>query len=249
MRIFSQEECPQGSPTWWELRRGIPTASSFDRIITAKKMLASEQQEGLIAELTGDVANMSPHWFTERYSKPPNKAVEDGVARESESRKWLEFEQDCTVMQVGFCLHDSGMYGCSPDGILVADTGCMRGTLELKNPMLHTQTAYVLSGALPSEYRAQVAGHLIVTGLASCTFLSYCPPLPPLLIEVRADEFALRLKEELEKFAARYLAALEKLGLLERFRDIRRSVLEHHPEEGADHAGTMPMLPRGEVAR
>ncbi len=230
MRVFGTDQITQGSPEWWEARRGIPTGSGFDRILTPKTLKPSAQQEDYIAELAADVANMNPHWFTDRMTKPPNRAVENGVAREGESRAWLAMERECFPQPVGFCLHDSGLFGCSPDALIVGDAGTLDGALELKNPMLHTHAKYLLAGGLPTEYRCQVHGHLIVTGLARCTFLSYCPGLEPLLIDVMRDDFTDRLEDELDTFCGRYLAALDRLGLRERFEFIRKNVLAHFPE-------------------
>ncbi len=238
MRIFPAEQVNQCSDWWWHLRRAIITSSRFDEIIQPVKMRASASQEGLLADLIQELLQEDAAYLTEKTNKPPNLAIANGIAREAESRRWLEFERDVSILQVGFCLHENGLWGCSPDGLLVSDSGIMTGTLELKNPTLATQVKYVTAGNLPSEYRAQVAGHLIVTGLSECLFCSYCPPLPPVVISVRADEFALRLKEELELFTAKYLAALDRLGLRTQFNQMRNATLAHFPEEGVnDHAG------------
>ena len=86
--------------------------------------------------------------------------------------------------------------------------------LELKCPQLKTQAGYVLAGEeLPSEYRPQVHGHLIVTGRPFVDFLSYSPPLPPLLIRVERSEYTDKLAAELERFHEKYEAARKKLGV------------------------------------
>jgi hypothetical protein len=233
MRIFPASLVNQGSDLWWELRRGIPTSSSFDRILTPKTEKPSASQEKYIAELAGDVANLNPNWFTERMNRPPNPAVEEGIRREAESRRWLEFDRDCTVQQVGFCLHDNGLWGCSPDGLLITDTGALDATLELKNPQLETQAQYILdgNGQVPSEYRCQCHGHLIVTGLSTCVFLSFCPGLDPVMQEVHADKFTDKLREALDGFTKKYLDALTRLKLLARWEQQRKSILDHLPEE------------------
>lgn len=235
MRVFTHtkegEYVNQGSPWWWSLRRGVPTSSGFDRIITPKKMKPSEQAMSYALELAADVSNQQPNWFTERMGKPPNKAVSDGIAREAESRRWFEMERDCSVVQVAFVLHDSGLYGASPDGLIVADSGALAGTLELKNPMRETQAGYLLEpDTLPSAYRPQCHGHLLVTGLPRCSFLSYCPDLPGMIVEVGADEFTVALKEALEHFTVTYLSVLDKLRLRNRFNALRSSILAHFPE-------------------
>src|SRR5262245_2947730 len=42
-------ECKQYTPEWWEARRGIPTASNFDKILTPKTEKASAQQADYLA--------------------------------------------------------------------------------------------------------------------------------------------------------------------------------------------------------
>ncbi len=233
MRLFPTDLVNQGSDLWWDLRRSIVTGSDFDRVLSPIKYKTGAQAK-LLADLCGDVAHpadFAPGWVTERLNKPPNLAVENGVAREAESRAWVAMEKECHVAEIGFCLHDSGLFGCSPDGILIADSGCMDAALELKNPMAATHAGYLLRGELPPCYRCQVHGHLIVTGLARCTFCSYCPGMAPLLIDVVRDDFTDRLEKELHAFCGRYLAALDKLGLRKRWEFLRQNTLAHFPPE------------------
>ncbi len=244
-RIFTADQVNQGSAEWWELRRGIPTSSGFDRILTAKQMKPSAQQKGYAAELAADVANQDPHWFTERSNRPPNKAVADGIAREAESRDRLRFDSGWAIQQIGFALHENGLWGCSPDGLLISPDGELAGTLELKNPQLDTQAMYLLDGDLPSEYRAQCQGHIIVTDAPMCLFFSYHPDLDPLPVEVYPDEFGAALHDALESFTAMYLGVLDKLKLRNRFEDQRASILAHFPDshEGVSHAANPEPVP------
>lgn len=237
MRIFPASQMNQGSPEWWDIRRGIPTVSEFDRILSPKRFKTGAQAK-FLADLCADVghpAERAPGWLTDRLNKPPNGAVEEGVRREAESRSWLAMERECFVEQVGFVLDDGGMWGGSPDGLIVGDAGTLDGALELKNPQLNTQALRLMTGELPREYVNQCHGHLIVTGLSKCTFLSYCPPLDPLLIDVAADDFTARLREALEAFTKRYLDTLTRLKLLSRFEQQRQSILAHFPEEAPCH--------------
>ncbi len=235
MRIITPDQANQGSPLWWDLRRGIPTTSRFDSILTPVQAKPSAGQKAYIAELCADVAHpadQAPHWLTERLNRPPNLAIEEGIRREGESRAWLAMERTCHIEQVGFCLADSGLFGCSPDGLIVADSGCLDAALELKNPTAETQAGYLLDGRLPPEYRCQVHGHLIVTGLRACVFCSYHHSFPDkLVVEITRDDFTARLEKELHAFCLRYLAALDKLGLRKRWEFLRQNTLAHFPSE------------------
>lgn len=110
------------------------------------------------------------------------------------------------VELVGCVLSACGRFLCSPDGLIGDDGG-----LELKNPAPKTQVKYLVKNELPSKYKCQVHGSLIVTGRKWWSFLSYCPGFAPLLVRVEWDEFTDLLRAELEKFHERYRAVLDRI--------------------------------------
>lgn len=192
-------DCVQYSPEWWQARRGVPTASQFDRIITPKTCRPSLQAEGYIHELIADRLRFDPPVMTER---PMNAAMRHGVDCEPDARNYYAMEHDRDVRLCGLCLTDDGRFGASPDGLVGDD-----GIIEIKCPEPKTHVGYLLSGELPDAYRAQVHGQLLVTGREWCDFLSYCPGFDPFLIRVTPDEFTERLAAALEEFWDRYNAA------------------------------------------
>lgn len=211
MTIF---DVPQYSPEWWELRAGVPTASSFDRIITPTGK-PSGQRAKYIASLIGDLVDLRPNAFTERgrMGTPEMKA---GREAEPAARKWYALETDATVLQVGLVLHESEDFGCSPDGLatVVGENGeADDGVLELKCPLPSTQAEYLMEGVLPGEYRPQCHGHLVVTGRKWCDFMSYCPGLPTLHVRVEADGYTDMLRAALATFLADYHAQLKAFGI------------------------------------
>lgn len=208
MKIYSAAECPAGSPNWWTVRRGKVTASNADMILTPKTCKPSAQQSRLIAMLVADIVNPSPNWFSERGGKPPNKAIEDGIAREAESRRWYAFTHDVDVQEVGFILADDGVTGCSPDGLIGAD-----GLLELKNPTLDTQAGYLADGGLEDDYRCQCHMQMIVTGRQWVELLSYCPPLDPVTVQVVPGPFTEALRAELALFLEKFAEVKRRLGI------------------------------------
>jgi hypothetical protein len=202
MKMF---DMPQGSQEWWAIRRGIPTASEFDKIITPAKCQVSAQARNYICKLIADLAALYPPENVESWT---NHAMRHGIDCEPEARRWYEFDRGVQVAQVGFCITDDGRFGCSPDGLVGED-----GLLELKCPQLHTHADYLLDGGLPTEYKCQVHGQLVVTGRKWVDFLSYSPGLDPLLIRVEPDEFTAKLASALEVFWQQYQEALQKLGV------------------------------------
>ena len=196
-------DCEQYSVEWWQAKRGIPSASNFERILTARTGKPSAQAEDYIAEL---IADLHTDLLPERAELAGTRAMLSGLDLEPEARHWYALVRDVDVRRVGFITTDDGRFGCSPDGLVGADGG-----LELKCPLGKTQVRYIRAGALPDEYRPHVHGALIVSGRPWWDFLSYCPGLPPLLVRVRPDDYTDRLRAALESFWNDYMDALAKI--------------------------------------
>ena len=202
--------CEQGSREWFELRLGLPTASQFKRIVTptGKK---SGQWDGYLGDLLAEWALGEPaHDFDTEW-------IERGRALEPEAFSYYGVVQDVTPTKIGFCLHDSGCAGCSPDGLVGED-----GLLELKCPMPGKHLVYVVRNEVPKEYVPQVQGQLWVTGRLWCDFMSYCPGLPPLITRAIPDpRYQEALDELLPVFAGdidagrRWLADLGVKGWMD----------------------------------
>lgn len=197
--------CEQGSEEWHAIRSGKPTASRFDKIITAAKAAYSSQSKSLIASL---IAEQLPG-----YERPYlSDWVERGNDMEPRAAAQYEFETDSLIEAVGFVMPDDREdVGCSPDR-LVFD-GNERGLLELKCPKPETLIGYHIDGTLPNDYKAQVQGQLWITGLPWCDFYAWHPELDPFLLRVeRDDEFIDKLVLCIDKFLKQYAAVKEKLG-------------------------------------
>lgn len=181
-------DCVQGSPEWWEAKRGVPSASNFDRIITPKTGKLSASAKGYIAELIAESVQPTSEVVC-------TKAMMNGIETEPEARRWYEMACDLEVKQVGCCFTDDGRFEASPDGLVGEDGG-----LELKCPLLKTHVSYLLDGGLPDEYKCQVHGNLIVTGRSWWDFVSYAPGLPALVVKVKPDAFTDQMRCALEMF-------------------------------------------------
>lgn len=205
-------ECVQSSPEWWEARRGLPTASDFDSIMTPAKQQPSASQQKYIAKLIGDITDLSPTYFSQQGFR--NAETDYGQQTEGEARRFYEKEasdkagRPIKVRQVGFCLHDSGDFGASPDGLIEEE-----GTLELKCPARKTHYLYLMNGTLPLAYKNQVHGQLIVTGRPWADFMSYCVGERPLIIRVVPDDYTIKLRANLKIFVQKFKEAKERLGI------------------------------------
>jgi YqaJ-like recombinase protein len=196
----------QRSPAWYERRRGLPTGSRFHMILTAVQEKPASAQETLINELIAEsilppTEGLVPGHITEE--------MRQGMILEGEARCAYELEYaDAPVSEVGFVLHDSGLFGGSPDA-LVGDNG----GVEIKCPSAVVHIGYFRAGKLPSEYRCQVHGYMIVTGRTQWDFFSYCRNLEPLHLRIKRDEFTDKLEAELYRFCEKYNKEREKFGL------------------------------------
>ncbi len=190
----------QGSAEWLRDRCGHPTASEFDRILTPKTMKPSASADDYMAEIVADIIRGGP----EDIKSFVTKEMERGNLMEPEARRYYTFTTGNEVQQVGHCLSDDGKFGMSPDGLIGLKDGIAEGGLELKCPLGKTHVKYLANGGgLPSDYRCQVHGQLIVGNLKWVDFLSYCSPLPPFLVRVVPDEFTELLKKALADFCVR----------------------------------------------
>lgn len=195
-------DCLQRSPEWWRIRRGLPTASSFDKLLTPARMKPSASQDSWICELVAE--RFASVWPNE--GGYVSSSMQHGIDTEDTARRWYEFDNDVEVTQVGFCLSDCGRFGCSPDGLVGDD-----GLLELKCPDAHTHVQYLLSGDLPLEYKCQCHGSLAVTGRKWIDFMSFHEDFPPLVVRVEPDFFTAKLQVEIVKFCDRLDAAVKRI--------------------------------------
>jgi len=164
-------ECEQGTEEWFQARLGIPTASDFNKIITPAKLEPSKQADTYINKLIAE-------WLR---GKPDESFQSDWMKRgqevEEEARDFYIFQTDSKVKQVGFCLTDNKTYGCSPDGLVGKDGGA-----EIKCPSPGVHVGYLLGNKVPTEYRLQILGSLLVTGRKWWDFLSYHPDMESLIV-------------------------------------------------------------------
>lgn len=191
----------QGTPEWNAARCGLPTASNFDKIVTAVGV-PSKQREKYLFQLAGErVAGCKEEAFQ-------NGAMQRGVEMEAEARQLYELNKEVEVQRVGICYPDEKkLVGCSPDGLVGEDGG-----LEIKCPSLAVHVCYLLEGRLPSDYIQQVQGNLYVTGRKWWDFMSYFPGIKPLIIRVERDEkFIKSLAVEIEVFCKQLDEIVEKI--------------------------------------
>lgn len=186
MKILTME---QGTPEWFEARKGIPTSSEFDKIITTTGKPSTQRTKymwKLAGQRVGGV-------IEEGYQ---SQAMIRGKEKEDEARCFYELIRE-PIQKVGFCISDCGRYGSSTDGLINEE-----GVFELKCPEIQTHVGYLLNpDEIPTDYFCQTQGELFVTGRKYVDFMSFYPGIKPLIVRAFPDQvFQERLKEELEKF-------------------------------------------------
>ncbi len=206
----------QGSDLWWEARRGMPTASGFDRIISGPKKhngiepysFKPKGSAGYIAELVEQHATLNPNYFTEKANISRSRETQYGQDTEPEAIAWLSMQIEKPIHKVGFITTDDEYLGCSPDGMVEGN----EAGAEIKCPQLKKQVEYLeRPNEVPKEYMAQVHGSMVVTGLKTWHFLSYAPGLDKVHVVVERNFYTERLAEVLKEFLAVYHAKLRQL--------------------------------------
>ena len=191
----------QGTPEWFELRLGKPTASRFKDIYTStgkSSASADTYMNMLVAEVLAGkgLESFSSEWMSR------------GTELEPKAREMYEFLTDNEVQQVGFVSNDDATVGCSPDGLM--EIGA-KG-LEIKCPSPPVHIKYLLAGKCPSEYVPQVQGSMWICERDTWDFMSYHPDLPNMILTVERDEkYIAGLTEAMEVFLEKMAVKLEKL--------------------------------------
>ena len=175
----------QNTEEWLALRLGKFTASAFKAIMGDKTKLTYRNEIYRVAYER--IAGESPESFT-------NEWMQRGHELESEARAAYEVKTGSFVEEGGFWT--LGDYiGASPDGLVGED-----GLLEIKCPKYSTHIQYLLDDEVPSQYKWQLQGQLLVTRKDFVDFVSYHPKLPLFIRKVGRDHDAIaRLEDELEE--------------------------------------------------
>jgi hypothetical protein len=182
-------ECEQGSPEWFQVRLGLPTASNFAVIMASGRSGGeSKTRDKLMKQLAGEILTGE---VAEGFS---NAAMERGKMMEDEARKLYAFTRQVEPKRVGFV--KNGIMGCSPDSLIGDD-----GALEIKTQAPHLLIDTLTKGTFPPEHKAQCQGTLLVTERKWIDLMVYYRGMPPFIIrEKRDDEYIRELQDAIKVF-------------------------------------------------
>lgn len=155
------KDIQQGTDEWLSLRLGKATASNFSKIITSRGEL-SKSLEKYALELASQVL------ATDLEQGFKSESMQRGNDLEPLAREAYQEYTFNIVDEVAFL--DCGDWGYSPDGLIGKD-----GVVEFKCPQATTHTKYLFDDKLPTEYKAQVQGGLMVSERQWCDFVSFHP--------------------------------------------------------------------------
>lgn len=207
----------QRSEDWFELRRGIPTASKFSAIMAdgrdgEESLVRQSYLEMLAGELlSGQVAE------TFR-----NEAMNRGVRMEPIAREHYARSRFDELIQVAFVrryLPSGRFIGCSPDS-QVGGRKARKG-LEIKSMAAHLVVRLLngAAGGFPPRFKAQLQGTLLITEWDSIDLLLYSEGMYAPEFTVGRDEpYIQKLKNELEVFDFDLHRLTEKIRSMDKTR-------------------------------
>jgi putative phage-type endonuclease len=172
----------QGTDDWHAIRRGVITASTVSRLVTATGKPANNDTSRLqlLQLLAERITGESDQGFYNDDMARGN--LLEPFARDLYVRHYQPV-QECGFVSIDL---DGVLIGYSPDGLVGDD-----GLIEIKAPRPKTHLRSLISNEVPAEYVPQVQTGLAVTGRAWCDFISYAPGLPLFVKRCSRDEAAI----------------------------------------------------------
>jgi hypothetical protein len=192
--------CAQGSPEWFAVRAGIPTASEFSTVMASGKGGGeSKTRKTYMLKLAGERLTGKP---MENFS---GGAMKRGKELEAEARDLYAFLTDAEPEQVGFITN--GPMGCSPDSLLSTN-----GLLEIKTEAPHLLIGSLDRNDFPPDHKAQCQGQLMVAEREWLDLAIYYPGLPLITHRTYRDEsYIAAMRREIDVFNAELDALVHRV--------------------------------------
>lgn len=172
LQIF---HCEQGSDEWFDLRKGIPTASEFSAVLSKDSKVRDTYMRKLAAErIIG-----AP---TESYTNPN---MQRGKDMEPRALADYAYVTGTTPERIGFARNFNA--GCSPDALV----GKTR-VVEIKTIWPHLLIAHIQRDEFPNEHMAQCQGALWILEREEIDISLYWPAMPAFIKSMRRDEGYIR---------------------------------------------------------
>lgn len=200
VQIYADIE--QGSAEWFELRRGIPTASMFKVLMVKNE--ARKQRETYLYKLAGERITGEPaKSFVNEYME---------IGKEMEPQILHDYSFGAgEIDRVAFIRN--GKCGASPDG-LVGDDGMVeikKAEPHILAPMLERQRAN--PSYVPTEHFWQCHGNLMVAERQWIDLVVFAhPKMRRLIVRIQRDNAVIAdLRDEIDRFDLELRRLTERL--------------------------------------
>lgn len=157
----------QNTDEWLDLRCGKLTGSAVGSVMANFGKAFGEPAKKLAIVIACEQVT-GKRSLIDSYS---NAHMERGHEQEPLARGRYEEEFFCTVSKGGF--FESGMLGCSPDGLVFDD-----GLIEIKSVIAPVHFANISRANIDPSYKWQIYFNLMVTERKWLDFVSFCPDFP-----------------------------------------------------------------------
>lgn len=207
-------DCPQRSEEWYELRRGVPTASVFATILAnGKDGGESATRRDLLRRLAGERITGVPA------DTVVTRDMQRGIDMEPAARDYYARTRFVELEQVGFVrrtIHNPFgpplIVGCSPDSFVGTKR---KKLLQIKTMKPELLIALAEKGAagFPSEHRAQCQGEMWVAGVDELDLMIYYDGMPvaPTFAMRRDEAYSKMLRDACEVFEYELRKLVEKI--------------------------------------
>lgn len=178
---------PQGTPEWFDVRKGIPTASKFKDVLAKGE---GKTRASYMRFLAGEVITGEPG---ESFQ---SEEMKRGHVMEPEARDLYAFMKGEALDVVGFITN--GPKGGSPDSLVGTN-----GLLEIKTCKTPVLIDIIDKDQFPPEHKAQCQGNLWVSEREWIDIVCYWPKMPFFCKRAFRDEIYIqKLATEVDRFNA-----------------------------------------------
>ena len=199
----------QGTPEWFEQRRGKVTASRIADLMAKTKSGYSTSRQNYLMQL---LCERLTGKIEEGYK---SAAMQRGNDLEAEARNWYQLETGESVEEVSFIDHPKiNFAGASPDGFVGAE-----GLIEIKCPNTATHIETLRKKEPIDRYYKQMQWQMAVTGRKWCDFVSFDNRLPDNLAyfckRIPRDEAVIQeIEQEVQAFLLELDVTLAELSVM-----------------------------------
>lgn len=157
---------------WIEVRAGKFTASTANQFL-ADSRTKSEPIGDSCKTLCHKVMAERTGWREQRNPYMDVANIKRGLCFEPTARKLAEQKIGETITECGFVESDDGMFGCSPDGLIMKD-GKIDAVIEIKSPEPMSFYKQLMDCA-KTEYQQQMQFAMNICDCPRAYFVLYCP--------------------------------------------------------------------------